>query len=83
MSFCSDRVAIFGEKNYSAEDGTYKKFDLYRLKSVYFAEQKRSEFRSEPFCRRQKSPEFRSKPFCRRQNHLELLNFDPNHSAEE
>jgi hypothetical protein len=38
MSFCSDRVAIFGEKNHSAEDETDGNFYSFHRNSVCFAE---------------------------------------------
>ncbi len=54
------RVGNFRQKNNSAEDGIDGTNGYFRLNSGCSAEQKISEFRSEPFRRRENSSEFRS-----------------------
>jgi hypothetical protein len=80
------RVAIFRQKNYSAEYGTRRNRQQFRRNSARFAEEKNlgiplqtisrkrkpSEFRSELFPRRQKPLEFCSEPFLVREKPLEF-----------
>jgi hypothetical protein len=54
------RVGNFRQKNNSAEDGMDGTNGYFRRNSVCSAEQKISEFRSEPFRGRENSSEFRS-----------------------
>jgi hypothetical protein len=54
------RVRNFRQKNKSAEDGIDGKYGYFRWNSGCSAEQKTSEFRSEPFCGRENNSEFRS-----------------------
>jgi hypothetical protein len=56
----ADRVGNFREKNNSAEDGIDGTNGYFRRNSGCSAEQKISEFRSEPFRGREKNSEFRS-----------------------
>ncbi len=55
-----DRVGNFRQKNNSAEDGIDGTNGYFRRNSGYSAEQKTSEFRSEPFHGRENNSEFRS-----------------------
>jgi hypothetical protein len=54
------RVGNFRHKNYSAEDGIDGITGYFRRNSGCSAEQKISEFRSEPFRGRENNSEFRS-----------------------
>jgi hypothetical protein len=54
------RVGNFRQKNNSAEDGMDGTKGYFRRNSGYSAEQKISEFRSEPFRGRENNSEFRS-----------------------
>ncbi len=54
------RVGNFRQKNNSAEDGIDGTIGYFRQNSGCSAEQKISEFCSEPFCGREKNSEFRS-----------------------
>jgi hypothetical protein len=56
----SGRVGNFRQKNNSAEDGTDGTNGYFRRNSGCSAEQKISEFRSEPFRGRDNNSEFRS-----------------------
>jgi hypothetical protein len=62
LAVCT-RVAIFRQKNYSAEYETRRNRREFRRNSACFTEEKTSEFRSEPFLGRKKPLEFRSRPF--------------------
>jgi hypothetical protein len=57
------KVAIFREKNYSAEHGTDGDFDVFRRNSICFAEPKTRGISFRPIRGIEKSSEFRSEPF--------------------
>jgi hypothetical protein len=74
------RVGNFRQKNNSAEDGIDGTNDYFRRNSGCSAEQKLSEFRSEPFRGSENKSEFRS---VDQKIEVTYQNFVPNPAAEE
>jgi hypothetical protein len=78
LSIC--RVGNFRQKNNSAEEGTAGTNGYFRRNSGYSAEQKISEFRSEPFRGRENNLGI---PFRGAKKEVNSHNSFPNPSAEE
>ncbi len=73
LQYIRTRVAIFRQKNYSAEYGTRRKRrQFHRNFRLFWGREKPSEFHSVPFLRRQKLLEFHSEPFLWREKPSEF-----------